>query len=741
MKHKNICSSLLTGLLALLMLSSCRQTALEPEKGFVLYYPSISEISPGSTLGIKPNWYGGSPDSFAIESVTCNGKPAEVDCFTIDPDTGEFRIVASDATAVGTYLVSVSCSVDGNRHSFADIIKIQMMKPVPESIQVNPSSLNVSLSDIYSESSGNKLPTARISADGDNHLKIEKYLFANIYRDGTICNECSGWFSLSDDGVFSITPGNTDFEPGVYNFDFKLTTYASGKDAEDGIFADALELNVTSGPLSLVYSPASLRVEKGTEGKSPRPVCKGSSGFTFSIKAVSPSLPGLDIEKDSGVLLFPENADVNPGDSFAVDVTVSNDYGTADFEDAFSFQVIEFLHPITAFSYADIIGCISGVSFSNPVLEMDGDEVSYSFSDLPAELSALEIDHHTGEVTCGSGVEIAPGDYVVKLKAENAKGTMEASFRLNVTANPNHFTYVRWGNNLSSDGSALQPLEKYGNQFRLFHSDAKLAQEIVESDIPEGRPVKFESLKPLKEDDSAVTGSNISVNASTGRLDIYPKTSGYTTTYTLIKVTVGEGEAAVVKKFPVFVDLCGYVDNHQILYTPFAIRVNPKTGGCSEAPVITKKDGDGNIADVSSQVSLDYRTNSFYFNINGPESHTWNDKVQNDTEKKSFLANVWQKYFTATGENYNAYSAGPMSWWYNFDKGYLDFTGAYVDGSDGLRIKINPDRFRDADGNYANGVYWGTMNFSPSGANPLTSSDAKQVNRVFLWFDPEYQNE
>ena len=724
-----------------LALSACRQEALEQEIGFFLYYPSISEISPGSTLGVRPNWYGGTPGDFVIESVTLDGDPVSTACFSVNPDTGEFKIEKSESTPAGVWFVSISCLSGGQRHYFKDAIRIQMMKPVPESIKVEPDHIEMRLSSIYAAEGSVSLPEARIFTDGDNHLKIEKYYFANIFRDGMLANECSEWFSLSDEGVFTIKPGNEDFEPGIYKFDFKLTTYAAGKDSEEGIFSDALTLNVASGPLSLVYSPATLRIEKGTSGISATPVCKGSTGFNFSLKNITPSLEDISIDPGTGILFFPEGAEAEAGQSYTVSVTVSNDYGSADFEDVFTFKVIEYLHPITSFSYSDIKECISGVSFSNPVVEMDGDEVSYSFVDLPGELASLQINPQTGEVSCGSGVEIAPGDYTVKVKSENSKGELETSFRLNIIANPNHFTYVRWGNNIGPDGSVLLPLDKYGNQFRLFHSDATLKQEIVESDIPEGRPVKFENLKPLKPDGTAATGSNIAVNATSGRIDIYPKTSGYMTTFTIVQVTVGEGEAAVVRRFPVFVDLCGYVDSHQILYTPFAIHVNPRTGGSSESPVITKKEGDGSIVDVTEYVSLDFRTNSFYFNINGPESHTWNDKIQNDAEKKSFLANVWQKYFTATGETYNVYSAGPMSYWQNCDKEALDYTGAYVDGSDALKIKINPGRFKDADGTYADGVYMGTMNFSPSGSNPLTSSDARQVNRVFLWFDPSYESE
>ena len=74
----------------------------------------------------------------------------------------------------------------------------------------------------------------------------------------------------------------------------------------------------------------------------------------------------------------------------------------------------------------------------------------------------------------------------------------------------------------------------------------------------------------------------------------------------------------------------------------------------------------------------------------------------------------------------------------NYEKNYLDYTSAYVDHNDDKKIKINKEMFKDAEGNYADGVFMGTMIFSPSGAKPLEAADAVQVDRAFIWFDPDY---
>ena len=46
--------------------------------------------------------------------------------------------------------------------------------------------------------------------------------------------------------------------------------------------------------------------------------------------------------------------------------------------------------------------------------------------------------------------------------ATNTKGSETATFTLTITANPNYFTYFRYGNNLG-----LTPIENYADQFRI----------------------------------------------------------------------------------------------------------------------------------------------------------------------------------------------------------------------------------------------------------------------------------
>lgn len=729
----NLFKRLLVAVTALcgVLFTACEPEALQVEKGFTLHYPAVSEIAPGTILEVSPTWYGGKPSDFAILSVTLDGVSVETETFTVNPETGAVRISTEEATPVGNYVVGVSCKVDGRTCEFPNAIALELMKAVPDGIVVEPAELSAKLSDLLNTPEDVQLPVAQISSDGSNHVQIKEYLIANVYVDGKINNDCKSWFAVSNEGVFSIVPDNPEFEAGVYTFDFKLTTYIAGKDSQKGIFKNALTLNVTSVPTKVTYSPSLVKVEKGVASKSSAPAYKGSlPGLKYAIKSVTPDNEvGITVDEATGVLNIPVSDKAEIGDVYKVSLTVTNDYGSTDFDEVFAFEVIAFLNPITQFSYEDIEENISGVSISNPVAQMDGAEVTYSFVNLPENLSALEIDPVTGTVSTQKGVELPVGDHTVTVRAENAKGSMEATFAIKVIANPNYFTYVLWGNNLGEDGAALEPLEKYGNQIRIKHGSSKIRFSTYKSDIPEGRPVTFESVRS--------TGGGSSVTAK-GILDIYSASAGAQPGLIInnIKVTVGEGEAAISRIIPIFVDRTGYYQGYEVLYTPFVIKVNPRTGGISDAPVIMKSDG----TDVTETSSLDYYTNAQFWNINGPDYHTCADVplLKNDKDDKTFLVGLWKSYFNALKKTYNRGVNDPMSYWKNYANNTLSYCGAYVDPTQGKRIVINPDKFKDVNGEYAEGAVLMIMSLEPTGGDPQNSSSKIQVNRAILWFDPNY---
>ena len=751
---------------------ACTQASVI-DTSFSLYYSGVTEICPGTNITVTPTWHGATPTDFEISGIRFNGKPYETDCFTVDPESGVFSAMDTDNLPTGQWIIGISCRNAGSVYTLDKAIEFTLMKTVPEGIFVSPSELEADLADIIVSGKEEELPTAQITTDGNNHVRIKKYLVSNVYRNGELANEAKKWFKVSSDGVFSIASPAEDFEPGIYTFDFRLTTYASDEQAEDGLFKSGLKLNVKSKPLALSYKPASMKVEEGYGGKSQAPALKGSPvHLSYAIKSVTPADKAIAVSIDevTGVIKFPEDSPASLGESYSVSVTVTNEYGSADFDDVFTFNIIDFIRPVSVFSYADLPEKISGVAVSNPVAEVDGDEVTFLFKDLPEGLNGLQIDSETGLVSCPKGTELEPGNWTVTVIARNMKGDVEASFLLPVKKNPYKFTTVFWGNNMG-----LTPEEDYGNQFRSYWDDDPIVIPVKYSDIPDGVPVKF-TYQFAYQYSSNRTG--VSIDATTGTVTLYP-TKHIIETYSSgvkhyyysktdyvsnrvhvgwVIVTVGgNDEAAVTKKFPFVIQHAGYagnvtgftdgnehspvttVDNtnaYQVLYTPFVFRVNPKKGGRSAAPVVSRLDG----GDVTG-FTLDYRRGWCYYNFDGPASHNGTGASYGtmSASNKNLLYTLWGNYANATGTVINVGAASAVGYWAgkNYLRGWLGHTACYVDASD-LAVVVNPEKWLDDDG-YANGAFVASMIFNLNGNDPSSNTNNNmQQLPIVIWLDDTF---
>ena len=384
----------------------------------------------------------------------------------------------------------------------------------------------------------------------------------------------------------------------------------------------------------------------------------------------------------------------------------------------------DFIYPISELVYENIAEVITGVAINHPVSKLVGDEVTFSFDNLPESLSALKIDPATGTITCAKGVELPVGNHTINVYAKNIKGEFKTSFTINVVANPYKFTYVYWGNNMG-----LTPIEEYGNQFRIEAGDQPLVVDIAKTDIPAGVPVKF-TLTNKTNLSASPMGAKIDSN--TGQLTITSShekgEKAVRTHVAVITVTVGgDSEAAVTKMIPLFVDQAGFRGGFRIEYTPFAIRVNPKTGGQSGSPKITKEDGA-----AFSGFTMDYRRNFYYYQFGGPEQHK-EGKCSTDT----FLYSPWYKYFSALNKSVNTVAASPVSWYgdKNGERGTLSLTACYVQPGD-LKLIVNPEKFSD-DYGYADGCMVGTMQFNLNNVDPVNTGGT-EVFPLIIWLDPSY---
>ena len=703
--------------------SSCK-AELTDTGAFALHYPGITDIGPSTNMDITPTWHGGTPESFEIFSVKREGEAVTAECFSIDPTTGVFSIRKSDNLPVGKYRIGIACKVGGERHEFAEAITVNMMPAIPEGIKVSPDKITILLSQVTNTGSDEELPTAQITTEGE-HISIRNYLISGVRRDGKTLKNWDGLFSVDKSGKFSILKNNK-FNAGVYVIDFKLTTMVFGADSEEGLFSDALTVEVASAPISLVYNPSTAKVEAGESYTSPVPEFIGSvAGLEFSIKKAVPESDKFSIDKTSGVITLAKGHEYAIGDEIVLSVSAKNNYGERDFDQVLRIGIVEYIAPITLLAYNDTT-VWEGTKVNLKPKQRDGDEVTYSFEELPDALKELTIDELNGTISVPKKNKIAQGEYSFKVKAQNPKGSLSATVKWNTTENPYAFTFVRWGNNLG-----LNPIQNYADQFRV-STTGPTTIPVIESDIKEG----IEALYEIK------GGSNtkcVSIDEKTGKLTTDPsvfegKIANMRAHFVFVNIKTGVGTSGeTVMKIPVFFDFNAprTEGGYSIQYNPFAVRCNPKTGTTSVPPTILKN----NIVvrgEELKNITMDFRRSFNYWNLNGPASH--NNGAPN-ADKTTFLSTVWSTYYSSINVAYNTSSRDPIS---SYGRPlHIAKTAGYLRQED-LALYIAPEKFMDDNG-YANGIFTAQVVFGSDGKDPAGAKDPYRLFPLFVWFDTNFQ--
>ena len=704
------CLTILTVVVFALIGTSCTETETTDSTPFTIYYSGMTDIGPSMSAKVSaPTYLGGTPSEFTIIKVTLAGQPVDGQSFVIEPATGSISIQDTENLAVGLYSLSVSCVSNGKRYEFADVVSINMMRPVPEGISVEPNLLTIDYADVSTSDA-----KAQVKTEGE-HVSISKYSIAEgDYKD---------YFAISASGEVTINKKNAaNILPGIYKVSLVLQT-----EAGEGIFPDAVTFNITSKPLALSYSPALGKMEEATVGPtsytSTAPTLKGSlEGVVYSIKAVTPATDKIKIDPTTGILSVAEGHEFKAGQKYEVDVNVKNIYNTAEetgkvFERAFTVEVVSFISPITNFAYENVTKT-QAVGFTIAHTDaFKGDEVTFELGTLAAELQdQLKIDPATGNISAKQGNTIPVGTYTVTVKASNVKGEQTATFTLTIEKNKNFFTTITYGNNLG--------LPVAGNAFQYrINSAEELAGMVIPApttDIPNGVPVTWKVQPKLNmgggkvdKDGTLILADIKWVNASLGMI--------------IVTATAGTGAEAVSVSVPVFFHFAGAVGGVTINYTPFVAQVNPRKGGRSVAPAVS------GVSDTKLLL-MDYRRTFGYFNINGSDSHK-DGVIKNDgTTDDFFMAQVWRNFYTAIGTKVNYGAKKPMSYYDN--KAAVATTLAYVDPAD-KAIVINPGKWVGEDKVYANGVMFGQITFVTNGTEGGINNGS-QINPIFVWFDEKF---
>ena len=716
--------SVLLALVITLTYTACNDDDVVDNDDFELYYFGMTDIGPSMTGIIsQPSYKGVTPSDFAITAVKLNDEPYAGTDFAINSETGAIEINSTKDTPVGLYKISVACMAGKSYREYKDIVTVNMMKPVPDGITVEPASIEVEYSILSDKDSKEELPTAQVKTDG-NHVSITKYDIAK--------SNISAFFEISKTGVISLKRGS-DLAPGIHTISLKLTTGATS--ADEGIFENALTINVTSKPLAVTYTPDNGLIEEASElapetsFKSQAPVLRGSlEDVSYAIESVSPETDKILIDPTSGVLSVKAGHGFKKEEKYVVSVKVANKFAPEGvvFTDVFTLNVTDYITPVENFNYSAVAEIYEGNSLKLiPNEGLKGDGIQFALqNDLNKQLTIDE----KGIITARKGNSIPAGNYTLIATAFNSKNSIEATINLTVKNNPNKFSYIRYGNNLNLDAAS------HANQFRLTAEKGAKAQEMLsqftlpapETDI-NGAKVQWSVRNGMK-------CEGIAIDAQTGAVSfadvVWPGWNAEKETggsngcgYFFVKATVGKGEEAEYSlEVPVFISYDLVVAGVHVQYTPFVMHVNAQKIGnntYSAQPVVT------GIEDLST-FTLDYRRSFSYFPISGTFT-------KGDPKNSNFLKALWTTWGEESGRGVNLGARGAISYWENTkNKNTLNAAVGYVDPANNFAMKLNPNKWV-LNGEYPDGIFTGQMTFDKTGKDPAGGS---QVFPLIIWFDP-----
>lgn len=734
---------------ALLGITSCSETETTDKTDFILYYTSMTDIGPGMSSDIaQPSYKGDTPSDFTITGVTLDGQAYTGNLFEINPTSGTVHIESDETTPVGVYKISVSCVAGGSTFTYNDIISVNFLKRVPEGITVTPEALVADFADIIDANSTVELPTAQVTTE-QNHISITGYSISSVRLGETIVdNKKNPMFAVSSDGTISIVRGSNAIEPGLYTIDLKLNTAVSGSDSEEGLFANALTVNVTSKPLALTYATGKLEEATEESGNtsfvSQVPTFKGSTdGIAYSIESVSPASDKFVIDAKTGVISVAEGHGLKSGEKYSVSVRVKNDYSTEGvvFNNVFTLNVVEYIEPISNFAY-EMTPVTEQVEFEIPVKAgFKGAEPVFVFESISAEdKNIVSLDGKTGTISAKKGHKLALGEHKFTVKASNDKNSETAELIINVTENPNKFTYIRYGNNLG-----LTPAENYANQFRLADKEEFNTNDDFNTPETDSKKTLTWSVSGIDVGGTS-TWNKVKIDSKTGKLTLNALPNEQKCVVVLVKATAGSGKKAYSITVPVFfhnsnADKAG----GKIEYTPFVLQVNPKKGGRSVVPTITST------IDMSKFV-LDFRRDPIYYNINGEyqdgtplESGGTQKHTKGYYKQSPFMKALWVQCGAGLGAKI------PMSYFFdvkgNIKENHTDKTLGYVDNADGdkkFSVVINANQWcqRAEDGQdilaWANGVVIMSMTYDNSVSTVNKPTVGSETGPIVIWLDTNF---
>ncbi|WP_288669172.1 surface glycan-binding family protein [uncultured Bacteroides sp.] len=761
---------------------SCDKTETTDSTGFILYYMGVTDIGPGLSYDLQaPAYKGSAPYDFTITNITLDEETFSNDeNFVINTETGAIAIQNTGAMASGLYSISVGCYSNGKFFEFKDAVQVNMLLAAPEGVTIEPDKVIVVNQDEekWVETS------AQVTTEKDKHISILGYTIAQDESKPYL-----QYFDVTSTGKIIIKESVTEDQliaGEEYTLSLKLTTKAG-----DHMFADAVTFKIVSKPRKLVYDLGERGYnlyEEKLAWESDAPQFKGGKeDLKFAIKSITPEVSGFIINETTGQISLPENHIVAASeDIYSFTITVSNSYGTVDFENAYKAKVTTKINPIENFSYeaGKEIYQLGGELTVTRADGFTGDPEKFVFAadntdeDVVAHYykKIIQIDKNNGTITIANNHTLSAGNHTIKVEASNMKGSVTAELTINVLENPNDFTYVSWGTNMENpiitDGKTAINTEtkketqiKYRNQFRFIHNRAVVDLTVKGHDFQVGSTISYHISDTERIGSPSIfEGINISQDGSItfkkqSSTDKAPGAftgSNYLGAIFLVEVTAqGNNAPSVTKKIPIFISTpkAETVNNinHTILCDPFVIKVNPKTGYCDPINYKIHKIRGKKIDNIQNNFSeeilsdnkliWDYISDYLYCNFDDNTQHATNTKriTDNSSDANKMLYQVWKNCGSSTS------IINTFMNYYNQKDNVVDNNWAkkagYIDAENGHQLSINFPKWIGSDGKYPYGAMMGLTKYNIDGSiNNLSVSKASvSTYPFFIWFDETYE--
>ena len=122
----------------LVLAASCEKTQTVDNREFELYYMGITGLHPGDNAAVSPSYIGAPATDFRIYDITRNGiqyyspkldgELGPEDTFTVDKQTGTFKVQKTSALKDGKYVVGISCVSSGKTYEYPEAVTVNVLK-------------------------------------------------------------------------------------------------------------------------------------------------------------------------------------------------------------------------------------------------------------------------------------------------------------------------------------------------------------------------------------------------------------------------------------------------------------------------------------------------------------------------------------------------------------------------------------------------------------------------------------